>query len=130
MRTRALRSCGKPRARPKTFSRRGLKCFGKALTVNMIPPFGLWITRRREADFRQSEPVAKKGLHRIEFSGSIEGAQSTIFPGLPGHRPRLIGGFCVSRVCFSKQIVDMRRSESDAAHPPSLPRFVIRVESP
>ena len=27
-------------------------------------------------------------------------AYVTIFPGLPGHRPRLLGGFCVSRGLF------------------------------
>jgi hypothetical protein len=45
--------------------------FGKALDIGMVSPFGLWITRPEGADFRQSEPVAKKGLHQVEFSGSI-----------------------------------------------------------
>jgi hypothetical protein len=100
IRTRALRSCGKPFARPNTFSRRGLKCLGKTLEKDMRPPFGLWTTRRREADLRQSEPVAKKGLHRVRFSGSIGVATLQIFPGFAGTPARLIGGFCVSRASF------------------------------
>jgi hypothetical protein len=130
IRTRALRSCGKPRARPKTFSRRGLKCFGKVLAIDMLPPFGLWTTRRREADFRQSNPVAKKGLHRIRFSGVSELRIQSIFPGFAGTPARLIGGFCVSRASFSpEKIAETSHGESAAAHRASLPRFLIRVES-
>jgi hypothetical protein len=50
------------------------------------------------------------------------------FPGLPGHRPRLLGGFCVSRVCFSKKNAGTSRGESAATHSPSLTTFLSRVE--
>ena len=43
----------------------------EVLAIDMIPPFGLWTTRPEGAEFRQSKPVAKKGLHRNRFSGSI-----------------------------------------------------------
>src|ERR1035437_6564966 len=117
MRARALRSCGRPFARPKIFSRRGLKCFGKVLAIGMIPPFGLWTTRPEGADFRQSEPVAKKGLHRIEFSGGIGVANSTIFPGFAGTPARLIGGFCVSRGLFLQTNCRIQRR---AIHAPRI----------
>jgi hypothetical protein len=68
------------------------------------PPFGLWITRRREDDFRQSESVAKKGLHRIEFSGNIGVANCFDIPRLAGTpaRPNT-AGFVFLGVCFSKK---------------------------
>jgi len=39
----------------------------------------------------------KRGLIRIAISGSIDDANQSIFPGLPGHRPASQAGLRVSR---------------------------------
>lgn len=50
-------------------------------------------------------------------------ATSTKFPGSPGHRPRLLGGLCVSRVCFFPKVARYDAARIAPRIRPACPDF-------
>lgn len=110
--------------------RRGFKCLGRVAAIDMIPPFGLWITRPEGADFGQTNPLPKKACIGSNFRGVSVLRETLIFRGFAGTPARLIGGFCVSRGRFLQTKLRERRGRiSCRASAQPAENLLIRRES-
>src|SRR5208337_5484016 len=110
IRALALRSIGRGRPSPKTFSRRGRRWAGRVAAKDMASPFGSkQPAGRPETIETRLRRCQKKGLQRFRFSGSIRTARYLNSPLVGTPTPPLPAGFVFLGLRFSVQLIESTR---------------------